>query len=285
MQKIKVLFIGIFLFVFLLTNTPLVSALVVTSGGEIKSESSSVLSDKKLERNDESDDEDEDKVDEKNNDEDKDEEQKIRFEFENELKKEKKIKLEAEDDKIKVEVEDEDEEKENPEMELEEELEIDTGTISGKLKIKGKDGKLFVVRNGVVAGTNFPLSIDLATNELIVTTPAGTKRVTVLPDSAVRNMILRGFITEVEGGGSREEKGKESSSESGELLEANEEVKIITDENGRLVYEIEGVRLEIFLGLFPVRIKKKLFVSAQTGELLQVSQTLIQRIMDVLSFR
>lgn len=270
--NLKIFSIGVFLFVFLLTSSLQASALVITSKGEVRRSGSSVLSSENLEQGDE------------DEDEDKSEERKISSEFEKELKNSKKIKLEADGDKIKVEVEDEDSEENNLETELEEDLEIEDGTISGKLKIKGKDGVLFVIRNGVAAGTEFPLSIDLTTNELIVTTPAGVKRVAVLPDSAVRNMILRGFITQVV---STVGEGKESgggSSESGGLLEAKEKVKIVTDENGRLVYEIEGEKFEVFLGLLPVRIKKKLVVSGENGELLSVRQTLLQRVVDALSF-
>lgn len=215
--------------------------------------------------------------------EDKDQE-KTRVEFENELKKEKKIKLEAKNGKIKVEVEDENEKEENSEIELEGELEIEDGTVSGKLKIKSEEESLLVIKNSVAARSIFPLSLELSSNELIVNTPSGVKRVAILPDLAVRNMILEGVVTNVAGFEEEGEVEQEATESAGVKGKVKGEIEISTDQDGRLVYEMQGERFEVFLGIFPVRVKKKIVVSAETGELLRVDQTLIQRIIDFLSF-
>jgi hypothetical protein len=60
-------------------------------------------------------------------------------------------------------------------------------------------------------------------------------------------------------------------------------IKLVLDEDGNLVYEINGVKVEKFLGLFKVDIDKLVIVSAETGELIKVKQNLANKILDLLS--
>src|SRR3990167_98109 len=91
------------------------------------------------------------------------------------------------------EVEIEDDELEELEDAVDDELEDDDIELA-----LAKDDKLAVVKNQVAAVTDFPLSIDVVTKQLVVTTPQGQKIVTVLPDEAVKNLLATGIINEIQ---------------------------------------------------------------------------------------
>src|SRR5689334_19454857 len=56
-------------------------------------------------------------------------------------------------------------------------------------KIASDSGQTAIVEKSVGALSAFPLSVNKTTNELTVTTPAGTKVVTILPEQAVNSML------------------------------------------------------------------------------------------------
>lgn len=169
-----------------------------------------------------------------------------------ELKVEKREGKERLELRIKTEKGEEEDLGEQEELEIEDEVELATG-----------EGKLIEVRHkGVHAETELPISIDLKTRLLTVTTPAGVRTVAILPDEAVANLLRQGVVDGVSTG-------------SGQI-----ELKA---ENGEVRYEIEGEVDEKFLGIVPVKIKKRVVVSAQTGENLGESQGLLDRILELLS--
>jgi len=134
-----------------------------------------------------------------------------------------------------------------------------------RIRITTEDGqgKMVISRNEIRARTHFPLSVDPETNELIVTTPAGEKRVTVLPDQAVKNLTERGLIDRVE-----------PSTNEINLAEAG----------GEPVYEIEGESDKKFFGFMPVKIRSKIKISAETGEVVRTEKTIRDRLFDLFSF-
>lgn len=146
------------------------------------------------------------------------------------------------------------------EVETEAEVEQEGNTI--KLKIKSSDGEFQFEQEGshIQTQANFPVSVDAVTRELTITTPAGVKTVTVLPDQAVANLIANGFLS------------------------SQTNVEIETDEANEPVYQIEGVKFEKFLGLFNAGIEKTIKVSAKSGEILATNQSIFNRILDLLSF-
>jgi hypothetical protein len=54
--------------------------------------------------------------------------------------------------------------------------------------------------------------------------------------------------------------------------------------DGVLAYEIDGVKYEKFFGFIKVMLKRKVIVSAETGELLGIDQDLLTKLLDLLSF-
>lgn len=201
-----------------------------------------------------------------------------------------KIKNEATGEERELEIEREAEEKmrlrerikiEKPEMELPEiEDEIDTETRPELLRIREREdkneirigldsGRFVIKKNRVEAVSEFPLSVDLSNNTLSVTTPAGEKQVTVLPDQAVANMLSRNVIDKIAG-------------EVGEDFAAK--VKVGQTDEGALTYELEGEKQERLFGLMPLKFKKTAVVSAETGELIETKQTFRDRILEFISF-
>ena len=209
------------------------------------------------------------------------------------------------------------------EIEEEEEFEVDGGRNS--FKVRAHENASLVIRNKLAAQTNFPLKVNLETNELIVTTPKGEKTVTVLPDQAVFNMLAANVLDQLGGKGGLQWLADQvtptstpsgsltptstpsatitdfpspTSTPSGEVTETPETspaefeaeefegespIRLILDDGGNLIYEIDGVKVQRFLGLFKVDVNRIVIVSAETGELIEVKQNLANRILDLLS--
>lgn len=130
------------------------------------------------------------------------------------------------------------------------------------------------IRSGnVEAQTHFPLSVDPTTGELTVTTPAGSKIVTVLPDAAVQNLINKHVITDVE--------SQAASSGAGLTTTQRANLTLLGTEP---VFEINGVSNKHLLGIFPVGFSKTAFVSAENGNVVKVNQSLLNTLLEPLSF-
>ncbi|MBN1168450.1 hypothetical protein JXA63_01015 [Candidatus Woesebacteria bacterium] len=205
------------------------------------------------------------------------------------------------------------------EGQVEDEYEVDE---DNGYKIRAHENASLVIRNKLAAQTNFPLKVNLDTNELIVTTPKGEKTVTILPDKAVFNMLAANVLDQLGGKGGLQWMADQitptstpsadlnptstpsgiitpspSSSSSAiitdipgeteqeEVVGVGEEspIKLALDKDGNLVYEIDGIKTEKFLGIFKVKLNKVVIVSAETGELIKVKQNLANKILDLLS--
>ena len=170
------------------------------------------------------------------------------------------FKLKAENESGK-EVELEDDELDEVESELE-----DDG-----IKIASASGRPVLSRNNIGAQTDFPLSIDIGTNQLIVTTPAGQRVVTVLPDQAVQNLLAANILNSVD-----------STDTTGELETLDSVVKLEM-RNGEVVYRVKGVKKRRLLGLFNVDNSTTVFVSSESGLPVAQEQSLLANIVDSLS--
>ncbi len=179
-----------------------------------------------------------------------------------------KLKFRSEEGKLKLEAETEDGEEAELGEDEDNEVEIEPDEDDDKIRVAtgSADGEMVFSRNRVRARTNFPLSVDLATNELIVTTPNGVKRVTILPDQAIANLLANGVIDRVEPTD----------------LETETEVEL-TETDGEPAYEVSGESDQKFLGIMPVTIKAKIKVSAETGEVTGTQQAFLARLIDLLS--
>lgn len=175
-----------------------------------------------------------------------------------------RIKLERRDDRVKLKME-----TENGEEELGEQQELRIREREDKDEIEveagGKEGEFVVRRGQIEAKTDFPLSVNLETNELVVTTPAGERTVAVLPDQAVAGMLGANVLDRL-------------ASPSGASVTLGER-------QGVAVYQILGVKHHKFLGFIPVQTEVTAVVSAETGELVTTEDvSLVEQVIGALSF-
>lgn len=168
------------------------------------------------------------------------------------------------------EVEMEDDELDKLEDEVEDELEDDGIKISTV-----SAGQLTFAKNKIAATTKIPLSINIGTRELIITTPAGQKVVTVLPDQAVQNLLATGIIDVVE-------KSAQSAPLPNDIGAVNDVVKFEI-KNGQPVYEIDGLKTYRLLAFIPVSRPVTAVVSSQTGQVVAQEKSFLTNVIDLLS--
>ncbi|MDO8452668.1 MAG: hypothetical protein Q7S79_02855 [bacterium] len=193
-----------------------------------------------------------------------------------------KLRLERRDDRTIIKLENEaGEGVELPEGAEDEIFKIEERAGKEQIKVRAAGEEFLVLRDKIGATTNFPLSVNLATNELTVTTPAGEKVVAVLPDQAVRNMLAANVIDQVRGIPFTQDVEK-IATQAGTTLQ--DVVRLTTTREGILVYEIPGVSNQRLLGFFNVPIARTAVVSTETGEALAVRESLLTRVVDLFSF-
>lgn len=168
------------------------------------------------------------------------------------------------------EVELDDDELEEVENEIENELE-DEG-----IEISTRSGKPTVIKNQVAASTEFPLSIDVGTNQLVLTTLEGQKVIAVLPDEAVQNLLATGIISSVNF-------IQASDIPIPSTLGPVESTLQLRVRNGEPVYEIEGTKIFRLFAVIPVSQPVKAIVSAETGGLVTKQQSFLTNVIDLLS--
>lgn len=177
------------------------------------------------------------------------------------------IKLKAENEQGQ-EVELKDEELEGVENEIENELGEDG------IEIATGSGKPILTRNNVAALTDFPLSVDVGTNRLIVTTPAGQKVVTVLPDQAVQNLLATNIVNKI---------GQVSDTDLTSGLENLSGVVKLEIRDDEVVYRVKGTKTHRLLGFILIDTTTTVFVSTDTGQPVAQERTVLTNIIDLLS--
>lgn len=159
--------------------------------------------------------------------------------------------------------------------ELEDEIEDELDDDGIQIATRGA-GQLTFAKNQIAAKTFFPLSIDVGTKQLVVSTPVGQKIVTVLPDQAVAHLLAAGIIDEFNDSldGLAPETGNP------------EEVKgVIKFEmrDGLPVYEVDGFKTYKLFALIPVTQPLTAIVSSETGEVVGQNKPLLTTVVDLLS--
>lgn len=200
-----------------------------------------------------------------------------------------KIEFEREGNKFVAKIKNEQGKDVNLEASEEAELfdDLENELEDNDIEIATGSAKIGFIQKGNKVRTNFPLSVNPSTGELFVTTPSGTKVVTILPDVAIQNMIKAGVLTRTEEPPlppTTPPEGTPSSAEAA-LAPSLESASVeLTEKDGEPVYIISGVKDQEFLGVLPVEIKIKTTVSATDGRLVDLTQGFFSRILDLLSF-
>lgn len=140
--------------------------------------------------------------------------------------------------------------------------------VKANLKIATEGGKPGFISNKDGAISAFPLKVDPNTGALTVTTPKGEKVVAVLPDAAIKNMLaskVASYVTSVPAKGE---------------LASTDKLVTLTEKDGVIVYEIDGVRVHKLLGFITLKSKVKAFVSAENGQVVKTEQSLFGKILN-----
>ena len=210
-----------------------------------------------------------------------------------------KIKTKVEDDgTTKVEIEDDDiklkyevvngklvgtaEQEDGEDLDLDEdkleelENEIEDQLEAEGIKITTGAGLLTFSKNQISATTNFPLSIDVGSNELIVMTPAGRKVVTVLPDEAVQNLLATGVINEL----------ANDTLLTGMLPDEEGSIKGVVEftlRNDEPVYEVSGIKKYNLFAFIPVERPVTAVVSSENGKTVATETSFLTNVVDFFS--
>ncbi|MDO8269195.1 MAG: hypothetical protein Q7T54_00815 [Candidatus Levybacteria bacterium] len=156
-------------------------------------------------------------------------------------------------------------------------------------EIASDSSSVTITKNKVKARSGFPLTIDGATNQLIVTRPDGsTKAVSILPDQAVENFMRHKKINlinfeEPDTGtpsGDTGNTGSESAENTGDEDQA--EIKLV-EYDSQVAYEIKGKKKLKLLGFFPITTPTTGYVSAETGDVIGQDESLFTKFLDLLS--
>lgn len=195
------------------------------------------------------------------------------------------IKIEVEQEGNKLVTKFKDENGKEVELEATEEAEI---LDKAKNELEGDDiqiatgsAELGFTQKGRRVRTNFPLSVNPATGQLFVTTPSGTKVVTILPQQAIENMIDAGVLTRTE---EPQNPPPLDASGTAQVLSVGNASIELTEVNSQPTYAISGIKAQKMLGFIPVDIKIKTYVSTADGSLIKIQESLFSRILDFISF-
>lgn len=145
----------------------------------------------------------------------------------------------------------------------------------GGVEIEKTASESFRIRRASTeAETHFPLSVDPTTHALIVTTPAGTKTVTILPDEAVDRAFQTRLINSIQ-----QNAPTQTGTQSAPLTQTE-----LTELNNEPVFAINGFANKKFLGVVPMAFAKTVFISAQTGNVVKTDETFFGKLLETLSF-
>ncbi|HLC99325.1 MAG TPA: PepSY domain-containing protein [Candidatus Nanoarchaeia archaeon] len=185
-----------------------------------------------------------------------------------------KVRFEREDGRFRIKVESEDGGEGN--LEEDEIILFEDREDKDDIKVRALGERALIQRQDVQALTDLPISIDLETNVLSVTTPAGERELTVLPDQAVQNMLAANVIDRI-GGEELVDIIREGQ------VEALSHVVELAEMNGVPIYEIKGLRDHKLFGFIPITTEIDVDVSAETGEVIETDQTFVDAVIGVLS--
>jgi len=186
-----------------------------------------------------------------------------------------KIKTKVEDDgSVKVEIEQGKQKLKFQSQQKEAELEIEDEESTDSA-----DEDLKEVRSL----SKFPLKISTSTGELIMTKNGVERVLTILPAKAIQNM-LNAHLKNGLG-----PKFFESTPSSDLIATASAEITVLNnqisleEENGQAIYKIPVKKHLKLLGIIPVTTDLTSFVSAESGSVIRDQESLLSRLLDLLS--
>lgn len=131
-------------------------------------------------------------------------------------------------------------------------IEIEERPSVQKLTLGVRDGFFTLMQNNVSVETEYPISVDPKTAEIMVTTPSGKKYISILPYEAVETTLRTKLINKIDIG---------------------TKIKIL-DKDTQLQYQISGQREFNFFNVYSYTVPVVIDLSASTGEILSLDAPL-----------
>lgn len=138
---------------------------------------------------------------------------------------------------------------------------------SAALEVKpGGSGELVFTKGQIRAVTGLSLLVDLRTNLLTAETSTGIKTVPLLPDESIKIAFASRVVDGVYS------------------KKNNAEISFSEAENGRLVYQIDGLSKRKLFGLIPMTIRETALVDAANGQVSQPDKSLGKLLVELVAF-
>jgi len=119
-----------------------------------------------------------------------------------------------------------------------------------EIKIGQDNGKFVLSENGISANMNYPITIDPAKNQLLVTTSSGNRVLAILPYEAVLSLMRARLIDNV----------------------SDNKISLSENSNGELQYLISGVKNVNLFNVATLRADINSSVSATNAEILKLDE-------------
>lgn len=138
---------------------------------------------------------------------------------------------------------------------------------SAALEVKpGGSGELVFTKGQIRAVTGLSLLVDLRTNLLTAETSTGIKTVPLLPDESIKIAFASRVVDGVY------------------PKKNNAEISFSEAENGRLVYQIDGLSKRRLFGLIPMTIRETALIDAANGQVSQPDKSLGKLLVELIAF-
>lgn len=130
-----------------------------------------------------------------------------------------------------------------------------------------KDGNATsLTQQGTEATSSLPISVDLHTQTFSVTTGDTAKSLTLLPNDAIQILLQNGILSIVT---------TDSTTKKEQIT--------LTQSSNEPVFVVTGLEDKHLFGIFPIEIGKTVTISAQTGDVKQVQEDTLTKIIDFLT--
>lgn len=140
-------------------------------------------------------------------------------------------------------------------------VEFEKEVVPERVKILAENDKFLIQQRGISAETNYPIKISEEEENIVLSTETGERYLAVLPYEALLQVVRANYIKDI--------------GEDGKIF-------IVEREEGELAYKIVGEKKFSIFKFVDVPVEINTYVSALTGNILEVDQPTWSRILNFL---
>ncbi len=145
---------------------------------------------------------------------------------------------------------------------------ISIGESGYEPKIATDEGKTAIIKGNFGAISEFPIKLTTDKKAFDVETPEGLKSITIMPDQALKAMLSSKILDDIH-----------SEVTTGDLA-SNPNLVKLEQKAGVLGYSVEGDRIHDLLGTTAIKSHVEAFVSAENGQVVESTQSLLGRLLN-----